>query len=477
MQKKALNSLFLAMLIIVTAIGALLICGSDCLVSAVHAGKSSNSSPPGGTWTPTGELNTARAQFTATLLANGKVLVAGGHNFQFLKSAEIYDAASGMWTATGDLNTARTIHTATLLGSGKVLAVGGLMYAGGTVYLKSAEIFDPVSGTWTASGSLTTGRSGHTATLLANGKVLVAGGENVNILPPAVKSAEIYDPAPGTWTVTGSLNAVHFEHTATLLPNGKVLVAGGNLDGDGRSTEIYDPASGTWAVSGSLTTGRREHTATLLANGKVLVTGGVSVASPSSLSSAEIYDPASGTWTATGDLNTARQQHTATLLTNGKVLVAGGMSSGIGVVHSAEIYDPALGTWTGTGDLSTDRENHTATLLANGKVLVAGGDDGSSWWNSTELYMPVLPPHTITATAGPNGAISPSGQVAVNDGDSQTFTITPNPGYHVSDALVDGSHIGAVRKYTFNNVTADHNLSASFAKNGPLPLLQLLMNN
>ena len=177
-------------------------------------------------------------------------------------------------------------------------------------------LIDP---SWVPTGSFVMARSRHTATLLPNGKVLVAGGNN----GPALSGAELYDPATGTWTATGSMGTARSRHTATLLPNGKVLVAGGfnELDGFLSSAELYDPASGTWTATGNLGTGRGFHTATLLPNGKVLVAGGNNGAV---LSSAELYDPASGTWTATGSLGTARDLHTATLLPKGKVLVAGG---------------------------------------------------------------------------------------------------------------------------------------------------------
>jgi hypothetical protein len=238
------------------------------------------------------------------------------------------------------------------------------------------------SGTWTATGSLGTARYLHTATLLPNGKVLVAAGVDVNFNVSA--SAELYDPATGTWTVTGSLATARVDHTATLLPNGKVLVAGGtNINSNLASAELYDPASGTWTATGSLGTGRQSHTATLLPNGNVLVAGGFGGFPATQLASAELYDPASGTWTATGSLGTAREFHTATLLPNGKVLVAGGFNGSL--LASAELYNPASGTWSATGSLGTARFAHTATLLPNGNVLVAGGDNISGGLASAEL--------------------------------------------------------------------------------------------
>jgi hypothetical protein len=255
-----------------------------------------------------------------------------------------------------------------------VLVAGGWNGA----YLSTAELYDPAIGTWTATGSMVHKRNSHTATLLPSGKVLVAGGFNAS---GSLTSAELYDPAGGTWTVTGRLGTARDRHTATLLSSGKVLVAGGlDISGSLSSAELYDPATGTWTPTGSVSIVRDSHTATLLPSGKVLVAGGYD--GSNSLSSVELYDPTAGTWTTTGSLATARAEHTATLLPSGTVLVAGGAG-----VNSAELYDPARGTcWATTGSLSTARDTHTATLLPSGKVLVAGGFDGSSYLRSAELY-------------------------------------------------------------------------------------------
>jgi hypothetical protein len=188
----------------------------------------------------------------------------------------------------------------------------------------------------------------------------------------------VIDP---TWTPTGSMGTARYDHTATLLPSGKVLAAGGtNFRGDHLSSaELYDPATGIWTATGTLGTGRNGHTATLLPSGQVLVAGGFNGVY---LSSAELYDPATGTWTATGSMSTARAYYTATLLPSGQVLVAGGYPA----LSSAELYDPATGTWTATGSLGTGRSMHTATLLLSGQVLAAGGYDDRGASRSAELY-------------------------------------------------------------------------------------------
>jgi N-acetylneuraminic acid mutarotase len=341
--------------------------------------------PPTGTNALTGWMSYPIYYHVATLLPNGKVLVSGGDQSFNIPSTyyQVYDPLSGAWSAHDNYFFFGTRHTATLLPNGKVLVAGGALFSS----LTNAEIYDPTNGTWgtwTSTNGMKTARNYHTATLLFNGKVLVTGGYNTN--SGQLASAELFDPSSGTWTMAGSMSATRSAHTATLLPNGEVLVAGIT-----NFSELYDPVTGKWTVTGTMITSRRFHTATLLNNGKVLIAGGGDNGT-NILASAELYDPSTGTWTATGSMSTNRCRHTATLLPNGKVLVAGGVTNAYqssGYLASVELYDPVTGTWTNTGAMTNSRAYHTATLLANGKVLLAGGIGYSlseSVLSSAELY-------------------------------------------------------------------------------------------
>jgi hypothetical protein len=331
---------------------------------------------------PTGDMSTGRAEHTATLLPNGKVLITGGDSCSFinyyqscpLDSAEVYDPVAGTFATTGKMSVTRFFHTATLLGNGKVLVTGG--------HDASAELYDPASGTFAATGSMSVGRNSHTATLLVSGKVLIAGGQTVN--GGALATAELYDPTAGTFTPTGSMAAGRTSHTATLLANGMVLIAGGSTSANATpTTELYDPAKGIFTAANGMLSPRIFHTATLLSNGNVLVTGGIAnLATGASLPSAEVYDVVAGTFTATrGPMMTARDSHFAVLLTNGTVLVAGG-SFGSNGSFTAELYNAVSGTFTETGGMETGRTLAAAVLLLDGRVFVSGGSDTIS----AELY-------------------------------------------------------------------------------------------
>jgi len=275
-------------------------------------------------------MQAARRQHTAILLRDGRVFIAGGFDgSNYLNTAELYSPSAGTFTATTNTLTAtRGFHTATLLSDGTVLLVGGY---DGANYLLTAEIFTPSTGAFAAtSGSMAAARMGHTATLLSDGTVLVVGGQNVDSTSSQrafLNTAEIYSTTAGTFTATGTMTSPRIGHTATLLQGGKVLIAGG-FDGTNylKTAEVFDPSTGKFTpTSGPMVSPRIDHATTLLSNGKVLITGGYN---GQYLNSAEIYDPASGTFAALPvPMSVARQQHSATVLSNGKVLLAGGQNT------------------------------------------------------------------------------------------------------------------------------------------------------
>ncbi|MCC6625926.1 MAG: hypothetical protein IT340_00865 [Chloroflexi bacterium] len=369
--------------------GTVLVVGGDVAATSTPLASSERYDPGTGNWSSAGALSTARSDHTASLLASGSLLVAGGFaaGGASLAQAERLDPTADSWTATGALATARGIHTMTFLPDGQVLAAGGRIASGQTI--GSAERYNPVTGAWSATGALNVVRDRHGAVLLPNGKVLAAGGaQDTGGDGVYLQSAELYDPASGAWTLTGSLATTRHSHSLTLLPNGKVLAAGGSTTGGTplTSAELYDPATGAWSSAGSLTTPRTNHTATLLPSGKVLVVGGY-LDAPGTIrtASAELYEPATNTWTATGALATARGEHTATLLPSGRVLVIGGY--GAAALGSSEIYDPTIGTWSAASPLANARYDHVAMLLPTGVVLVAGGYNPNPM-ASAEVYDP-----------------------------------------------------------------------------------------
>jgi hypothetical protein len=323
------------------------------------------------------------------------VLIAGGRSGNnTLSSAELYDPATGHFTLTGSLLTARCDHSATLLQNGTVLIVGGYYVGIGLPVIAAAETYDPISGTFSATGPLGTGRYGHSATLLADGKVLVAGGvtSQDGYTFVTIASAELYDPVAATFSATGSLNTAR-SAPATLLNNGQVLVAGGGAIGTGApfdSAEIYDPTAGTFSYTGSLITARGGNSQTLLQNGKVLIAGGAGA--NSAALSGELYDPVAGTFSDTGSLNFGRSG-TATVLTNGQVLLVGGGVDAIAqqLLNSSELYDPTSGLFILNAPTNYTRFFLSATSLNNGQVLITGQETSAITVTQpvpSELYEP-----------------------------------------------------------------------------------------
>jgi len=342
-------------------------------------------------FTLTGNLLTPRSLHTATLFTGGplvgKVLIAGGKSNPTLASAELFDPTAQTFSATTNpMGTARSSHTATLLtigaNAGKVLIAGGADSTGKA--LASAELFNPSTQSFSPStNAMPNKAAGHTATLLSSdvnlsganaSKILFPGGGNSN--------AQLYDQNAGTFSSTGGMGSNRSDHSATLLPNGKVLIAGGTGNGGAvlATALLYDPKTGNFAGTASMSTKRSSHRAVLLSSGpnagKVLVEGGWNGASD--VASAELYDPATGTWAAAASLGVtgAREAHTATLLLNdGRVLVAAGKNAGTSI-KTAALYttvSPTTSAFIATGSLNYERASHTATLLSDGRVVVIGG--------------------------------------------------------------------------------------------------------
>lgn len=336
-----------------------------------------------GSWVAINPLLTVRANSTATLLANGQVLVSGGlSGGSYLASTELFDPVGETWTNTGSMLLGRQLHTATLLTNGQVLVTGGVDNNGSAT--TQTELYNPMTRAWKISGAMHVARYAHTATRLTNGLVLVVGG-TTGVLGNGTpeSTAEIYNPITELWTTTGSLKTPRARQAATLLPNGKVFVTGGasSFNITTNSAELFNPVAGTWTSAGTMSVERASHTATLLTNGQVLISGGF----PTSNNIVDLYNPANGVWARTGDMNLPRYGHSATLLTNGLVLIAAGAPRGSPLTTSAELYNPVNGVWTLANSLGLPRYFHTATLLSNGRCLVVGGVGGNG---SVELYNP-----------------------------------------------------------------------------------------
>ena len=337
-------------------------------------------------------------------LHSGFVLIAGGQGSGgfALSSAELFDPAKNVFAAASSMKDARTDHTATVLPDGEILVIGGEGPSGRA--LSSAELYDPASGKFSAvAAKMGTARAGHTATLIsgcncpADGKVLIAGGTTAAAsLGSTLRSAELFDPATGQFTATGAMKSTRARHSATLIASGllagNVLIVGGTSDesgGDLDTAELYDPVTGQFTLTGRMAARREGHSATWLSPsvvrgalaGEVLVAGGGAVSAPSD--SAEVFNPQTATFSSVGSMSTARTLQAAVLLNNGKVLIAGGQSSESDFLQSAELFDPAHATFAATGSMRNLHSGATATVLDGGRALIAGGR--SNW---ADLYDP-----------------------------------------------------------------------------------------
>jgi len=375
------------------------------LVNSQAEATASVSVVPAG-FTSAGEMTEPRDGHTATLLADGRVLVAGGELSD--ASAEIFDPETGKFSATGSFGSERAFSTATLLLDGRVLFAGGLSpetdLTGHLTILNTTEIFDPATGLFSSSAKMQSPRESHTAARLLDGRVLITGGiDSPGGGGAAVSAAEIFDPVTGTFAQTGGMHTERADHTATLLPNGDVLVAGGwnghRVDAsddppwDPLFTELYSPDGHVFNTGADMSTTRIHHLAVDLGNSGVLMLGGIPSlqnihAQPPHPQYAELYVLNSKSFLGFHELRLARQSYTATLLPDGKVLLVGG-SDEAGPSNSVDLLDVSDGSLTPSGALSTARVGHTATLLKDGRVLVTGGTDANGkTLASAEIYVP-----------------------------------------------------------------------------------------
>jgi hypothetical protein len=407
-------------------------------------GRSAIFDPVTEAFVPTGPTIADRVQHTTTLLADGRVLVTGGSGpggGATLASAEVFDPRTGSWSAVGTMSKARTQHAATLLADKRVLITGGWNDTDDGPFT-SAELFDPRTGDFTmaaamsaGAGAIGGGRSAHTSTLLPDGRVLIVGGVPSGEDSSRQASAELYDPAADRFLPTGSLITGRYEHAAVALADGRVLVAGGSNDlGNPLSAEIYDPATGTFAVAASAS---EPHVGPMvrLADGRVLIAGG----------QPEIFDPgattpiavpaprADRTFTEAAEPQRIRTDHTAIRLLDGRVLIVGGHTGGfIDIATPAELYDPRTGTFaptgataTGGGRASDPRERARGFLLDDGRVVLTGG--ARYEWD-VEVYDPASGEFRWAVSIANEGGIIKHPLTAVQLADDRIFAFGPPAG-------------------------------------------------
>lgn len=340
-------------------------------------------------WTTTATMSATRVWHSASLLANGSVLIVGGENVGgALAGAQLFDPSTGEWWVAPSTNPPRTLMGTTLLDDGTVVLTGGHTNAS-PFAVATVQRYEPAAARWVADGQLLTGRYRHTASKLNTGKLLITGG--LDAVMAHLRSAERFDPVAQTSTPVPDMAESRYDHAAAVLKDGKVLISGGYGLPSGAtplgSAETYDPVTNKWTQEPGMGVPRAGHTATVLRDGTVLVVGGKTTNSQVT-AAAELFVPEQDDWFPTGPLITGRMAHQATLLDDGRVLVTGGDSPSGFPLASAEVYDPARGTWAAAGSMLTGRLGHTATRLPDGRVLVTGGQAAQGPTSTAEIWTP-----------------------------------------------------------------------------------------
>jgi len=341
-----------------------------------------------GYWEIIDSMNVPRWNFSTSIFSNGKVLVSGTGSDSLLNSAEIYYSDSNSWIKTTPMLQGRSFHHLVTLNDGEVIAIGGYKK-------KSCEIFNTITNSWKYTDSLETLKYfGDTATLLNDGRILVAGGyyfDQSNLQNIYFNISEIYNPATKTWSLTDSLEEGRSGHTATLLKDGRVLVTGGRGNGNHlNSSEIYDPITNQWSSAANLLHARLRHSAVLLSDGRVFVSGGVTPDSTLGTRYCEIYDPVSDSWSEAGEMTVLRTSHKTLLLLDSTVLITGGSFE----PEIWEIYDPKTLSILYYDTLPIVVFDPEVELLPDGRVISMGGYtfEGMNveWSNQSLMYTPLV---------------------------------------------------------------------------------------